>query len=134
MKTKWHWLSLGLVLLILCSASCKKENEIDIAQLVGKWSVYSDDPNLAIDGSEAYTFNTDKTCVISLYDYLSNWDTTMYRSYTVSYDSNVLTLFDEENTYVAQYYIRKLTSGEMVWENASLCSSMPNKKLRKQSE
>lgn len=134
MKSKLHWLSLGLVVLILCSASCKKEDEIDIAQLVGKWSVYNDDPNLAIDGSEGYTFNADRTCSISLYDYLSGWDTTMYRSYVISYDSNVLTLFDEDDTNLAQYYIRKLTGGEMVWENVSLCSSVSNKKLRRQSE
>lgn len=51
--------------------SCKKDDKIEINQLVGKWFVYNDDPNLAVDGSKTYTFNDDGTCLITVYSFLA---------------------------------------------------------------
>ena len=37
--------------------------------------IYNDNLNLAVDGSMEQACNTDKTCFISGYDFLSNWNT-----------------------------------------------------------
>jgi len=47
--------ALYLILLVGCVLiSCKKDDEINISQLDGKWSVVYDDPNLVVDGSVNY--------------------------------------------------------------------------------
>ncbi len=119
-----------LFLLVTCSLdSCKKDDEINIAQLAGKWYVTNDDPNLSVDGSINYTFNTDKTCTINIYDALANRDTAIHRTYTISMDNNLITLFSEKGYYTEQYNIRKLTSKEMKWGNASPKDGNSDKRL-----
>lgn len=127
---------LGIILLIsvFSFTSCEKDDEIDINQLVGKWYIYNDDPNLAVDGSVTYTFNDDKTCSIDIHDFLSDQGTTLSRTYIIGHDNTLVTLYDEENKYTEQYYIRKLTTSEMVWENASPSDGNSDKKLRKTNE
>lgn len=134
MKTIKQSAILLLFGLIFSFMSCKKDSGIDINLLVGKWYIYNDDPNLSVDGSVTYSFNSDKTCLIHSSDFLSGRDTTMNRSYVVGNDNTLLTLFNEENSYTEQYYIRKLTSKEMVWENASSNNKNSNKKLRREND
>ena len=111
--------------------SCSKDNKIDISQLGGDWFLYNDDPRLSIDGSVRYSFLPPNSCHIHVYDALSNRDTTLYRSYVLSLDHTLITLYSQGNTYTDQYHILKLTSREMFWENASPEDGNSNKKLRK---
>jgi len=131
MKTKKQLAILLLSIVIFSLISCEKDDEIDINQLVGKWYIYNDDSNLSVDGSVTYTFNSDKTCLIHSSDFLSNKDTIVNRTYVISYDNTLVTLYNEENRYTEQYNITKLTSKEMIWENASPNDGNSNKKLRK---
>lgn len=133
MKAKKQLRILLFLGIILCYISCDNDDKVDISQLIGKWSVYNDDPNLAVDGSVEYTFKDD-TCSIYSYDALSNRDTTIMRTYIVSNDNKIITIFNKENAYTEQYYILKLTSKEMKWENASPNDGNSNKRLRKLEE
>lgn len=139
MKTKNLVGALLLFSVIFNFVSCDKDDKVNINQLTGKWSVYNDDPNLAVDGVVLYTFNADKTCIIYCYDALSNRDTTVNRTYVISIDNTLLTIYKEspmreDGIYTEQYYIRKLTSNKMVWENASPKDGNSNKKLVKVKE
>lgn len=131
MKTKKQLAILLLFGIIFSLISCEKDDEIDINQLVGKWYIYNDDPNLSVDGSVTYTFNADKTCFIHSSDFLSGGDTIISRTYVVGSENTLVTLFNEEGRYTEQYNIRKLTSKEMIWENASPNNGNSDKKLRK---
>ncbi len=136
MKTKNLLEMLFLLIVSFGFVSCNNDDEIDINRLVGRWSVSYDDPRLMVDGSVIYTFNTDKSCSIYNYDALSNRDTTINRTYIISYDNTLITLFNEEEKYTEQYRILKLTSKEMRWEDASSkcgCSNS-NKKFVKVTE
>ncbi len=131
MKTKKQLAILLLPIVIFSLISCEKDEEIDINQFVGKWSIYNDNPNLSVDGSMTYTFNSDRTCLIHSSDFLSNWDTIVNRTYVISSNNTLVTLYNKENRYTEQYNIIKLTSKEMIWENASPNDGNSNKKLRK---
>ncbi|MEN6618122.1 MAG: hypothetical protein ABFC28_01260 [Rikenellaceae bacterium] len=120
-----------LFLATLSFASCDKDDEVNISQLEGTWSVANDDPNLSVDGFVHYSFNADKVCSIYSYDALSNRDTTIYRTYVLSVDNSLITLKKEDGFYSEQYYIRKLTSKEMKWENASPKDGNSDKRLVK---
>ncbi|MFV0269664.1 MAG: hypothetical protein ACK5HT_21300 [Draconibacterium sp.] len=134
MKAKTQ-LSIFLLFSIIFSLiSCDKDDEIDINQLTGKWYVYNDDPNLEVDSGVTYTFNTDKTCLIHSSSFLSDWDTIVNRTYVISYDNTLVTLYNEENRYTEQYYICQLTSSEKIWENASPGDGNSDKKLRKSKD
>lgn len=119
--------------LIFSLISCEKADDININQLVGKWYIYNDDPNLSVDGSVTYTFNADGTCFIHNSDFLSGRDTIIGRSYIVGAENRLVTLFNEDGRYTEQYNIRKLTSKEMIWENASPSDGNSGKKLRKEN-
>ncbi len=134
MKTKKQLAILLLSIVVLGLISCDKDDEIDINQLIGEWYVYNDDPNLEVDSGVTYTFNTDKTCLIHSSSFLSDWDTIVNRTYAISYDNTLVTLYNEENRYTEQYNIRKLTSSEMIWENASPGDGNSDKKLRKSKD
>jgi len=140
MKTMNLFGVLTLLLATFCLISCEKEDEVNISQLVGKWSVTNDDPNLSVDGLVQYTFSADKSCSIYCYDALSNKDTTINRRYAISIDNRLITMYKvdpihkENGLYTEQYYIRKLTSNEMKWENASPKDGNSDKKLVKVKE
>ncbi len=134
MKTKKQLAILLSSIVIFSLISCEKDNEIDINQLVGKWYIYNDDPNLSVDGSVTYTFNSDKTCLIHISDFLSGGDTIVNRTYIISYDNTLVTLFNEEGRSTEQYYIRKLTSREMIWENLSPGDGNSDKNLRRAND
>lgn len=118
-----------LLLAAFSLASCEKDDEVNISHLQGKWSIANDDPRLAVDGWVSYTFNADKSCSIYSSDALSNRDTTIYRTYVISIDNTLITLFKEDGNYTEQYYIRKLSSEEMKWENASPKDGNSDKRL-----
>lgn len=109
----------GVILLFvsLCFASCKKDNDINIPQLEGKWNV-TYDPRLTVDDGMSYTFNADKTCSIYSFSVFGS-DTTIYRTYIISLDNTLITFYDENHIYTEQYNIRKLSSKEMKWESTS---------------
>jgi len=134
MKTKKQLTILLLSSIIFSLLSCEKDAEIDINQLVGKWYIYNDDPNLSVDGSVTYTFNSAKTCFIHSSDFLSDWDTIVNRTYVVGNGNTLITLFNEEDNYTEQYYIRKLTSKDMIWDNASPSDGNSDKKLRRAND
>jgi hypothetical protein len=129
MKTIKLFGVLSLLLIGFSLMSCNKDDEIEISQLIGEWSVINDDPRLSVDGAITYTFNADKSCSIYSYDFLSDRDTTINRIYTISIGNDLVTLFNEEGYYTEQYHIRKLTSKEMRWENASPGDGNSDKKL-----
>lgn len=131
MKTKKQSAIILLSIIIFGLISCEKDKKIDINLLVGEWYVYNDNPNLSVDSYVTYTFCSDKICSIRSRDCLSDRDTTIARTYVISYDNTLITLSDEKNKYTEQYHIRKLTSKEMVWENVVRCNGNSNKKLRK---
>lgn len=133
MTTKKQLAILVGIGLIFSLVSCEKADEISINQLVGKWYIYNDDPNLSVDGSVTYTFNTDGTCFIHNSDFLSGRDTIISRTYIVGAENTLVTLFNEDGRYTEQYNIRKLTSKEMIWENASPSDGNSGKKLRKEN-
>ena len=122
--------SLLLFFSVVCFVQCSKNEEIDISQLGGKWNVYNDDPRLSVDGYMSYTFNSDMTCIIYVYDALSTKDTTVNRTYIVSHNNDLITIFDEDNQNAGQYNILKLTSKEMKWEDVLLQNNMTLRKVK----
>lgn len=121
-----------LITAVLFVSYCKKEDKIAIDSLIGKWIVVNDDRNLAMDGSVAYTFNADKTCIKTVSDFLSGESVSTRLTYVISIDETLLTLFSENKIYTEQYRITKLISGDMEWVNASPKDGNSDKKLRKQ--
>ncbi|WP_343570257.1 hypothetical protein [Sphingobacterium sp.] len=116
-------------IIIVVLSSCKKDEKIAIDNLIGKWTVANDDPKMAVDGSVTYKFSSDMTCIKNIYDALSNRDTTIYRTYVLSNDKTLVTLYDERKIYTEQYLIKKLNTKEMKWENASPNDDNENKRL-----
>lgn len=117
---KVYMILLGLFFFLFGMIGCEEDEEINISHLQGKWQVVYDDPNLIVEGYVQYTFDAHNTCSIYSYDALSNRDTTLYRTYVISQNNDLITLFDrDEDIYKEQYWIQKLTSNEMKWENAS---------------
>ncbi|MCI1648629.1 MAG: hypothetical protein LKI39_04475 [Bacteroides sp.] len=131
--------ALGIVLLFFSAinlASCDKDDEIQIGQLTtGKWTIWNDDPNLAMDSSVDYTFNADGTCLLYTSSFLSDDSHTYELHYVVSIDNELLTIYKDdmhqrENEIGAgQFNIKKLTSKEMILE--SVDDRNENMKLRK---
>lgn len=124
----------GVLLLLFITfgfTACEKDEKIDISLLEGAWSVANDDPHLIIDGMVVYNFDTGNKCSIVLSDALSGRDTTINRTYLLSFDNTVITLLNEEERYTEQYRILKLTPQEMKWENASPDDGNSNKRLVK---
>ncbi|WP_367331777.1 hypothetical protein [Sphingobacterium multivorum] len=93
----------------------------------------NDDPRMAVDGSVTYKFNSAMTCVKNIYGALSNRDTTISRTYVLSNDKTLVTLYDERKIYTEQYLIKKLNTKEMKWENASPNNGNENKRLIRSS-
>lgn len=116
-------------IIVLALSSCKKEERIAIDNLIGKWTVANDDPRIAVDGSVTYKFNSDMTCIKNIYNALSNKDTAIHRTYVLSHDKTLVTLYDENKIYNEQYLIKKLNGKEMKWENASPKDGNENKRL-----
>ncbi|WP_293884889.1 MULTISPECIES: hypothetical protein [unclassified Sphingobacterium] len=127
MKRKYRVLLPALIAVVL--GSCKKDEKIAIDNLIGKWTVANDDPRMAVDGSVTYKFNSDMTCIKNIYNALSNRDTTIFRTYVLSNDKTLVTLYDERKIYTEQYLIKKLNTKEMKWENASPNDGNDNKRL-----
>lgn len=69
------------------------------------------------------------TCIKNIYNALSNRDTTINRTYVLSNDKILVTLYDERKIYTEQYLIKKLNEKEMKWENASPNDCNENKRL-----
>lgn len=132
MKRNYRILLPAIIVIVL--SSCKKDEKVAIGNLTGKWTVANDDPRIAVDGSVTYKFNSDMTCVKNIYNALANRDTTIYRTYVLSNDKALLTLYDERKIYTEQYLIKKLNTKEMKWENASPKDGNENKRLVRSSD
>ncbi len=110
--------------------SCSKEEKIKIDQLEGEWLVYSG--KLVEDDSRvSYTFKDDSLCIIQTKHAISSGDTILNRTYQLSNDKKLITLFNENKIYTEQYKILKLTTTEMEWINASPKDGNTDKKLTK---
>lgn len=103
-----------LLLFVFAFASCDND-DIDINQLIGEWYVFDGDSNLSMDGSVNYTFNADKSCSKVVCDFLSEGNATFQYTYVISIGNDLISLRNDEDVYVEQYYILKLNSKEMVW-------------------
>ena len=132
MKQIYRILLPAIIALVL--ASCKKDDKIAIDNLIGKWTVANDDPRMAVDGSVTYRFNSDMTCTKNIYDALSNKDTSIHRTYVLSHDKTLVTLYNENKIYTEQYRIIKLNTKEMKWENASPKDGNEDKRLVRSSD
>ncbi|WP_300698100.1 lipocalin family protein [Bacteroides sp.] len=129
MKTQNLFSMLMLVFMAFSFISCADEdNTVEISQLEGLWFVK--EPVLEDDYVTSYTFKADKTCEIYTGSPLSN-GIPLYRTYQISNDKKLVTIFDKEGHYTEQYHILKLTSDEMKWENASPKDGNSDKRLEK---
>lgn len=100
--------------------SCKKEEKIDMNQLTGKWYQKSNAAPGAVDGSISYAFDGAGNCVLKITDFIgSGKDTTIHRTYVLSNDQTLITLYNEKKIYTEQYRIKILTKSYMKWENES---------------
>ncbi|WP_293955964.1 MULTISPECIES: hypothetical protein [unclassified Sphingobacterium] len=127
MKEIYKVLIPAIVVLVL--NSCKKDEKIAIDNLIGKWTVANDNPTFVYDGFVTYKFNSDMTCVKNIYNALEHRDTAIYRTYVLSNDKTLVTLYDKNKIYTEQYRIKKLNSKEMIWENASPKDGNADKRL-----
>ena len=125
---KRYSLYVWMVATAVAFLSCKKEDKLDTSHFQGKWSERAED-GVAMDGSVTYTFNSDNTCSKHIYNALSNQDTTLKWTYVLSHDRTLVTMYGTDKVYTEQYRIKKLTSREMKWENASPGDGNSNKRL-----
>ncbi|HAE66085.1 hypothetical protein [Sphingobacterium multivorum] len=116
-------------IIVLVLTSCKKDEKIAIDNFIGKWTVANDNPTFVYDGYITYKFNSDMTCVKNIYNALEHRDTSIYRTYVLSNDKTLVTLYDKNKIYTEQYRIKKLNSKEMIWENASPKDGNADKRL-----
>ncbi|MVZ65330.1 hypothetical protein GQF61_05645 [Sphingobacterium sp. DK4209] len=123
MKTRLIIPALSLVsttFFMMLNSSCKKEEKINVNQLTGKWYQKSNAAPGAVDGSVSYTFDGAGNCVLKITDFIgSGNDTTINRTYVLSNDQTLITLYNEKKIYTEQYRIKKLTKSYMKWENES---------------
>lgn len=132
MKTRNLFSMLALLLFAFSFISCADEdNTIEIAELTGTWFVTK--PVLADDYVTSYKFNADMTCEIYTGSPLSN-GVPLYRTYVISLDKKLITLYDKDGKYTEQYHILKFTSDEMEWKNASPKDGNSDKLLEKYKE
>lgn len=115
-------------------ASCSKDDDINIDHLTGFWNVVEDDPQTPVQGPTSYNFNPDKTCTVYVQRSSPQKDTTMSRTYVLSIDNTLVTLYDEKGRYTEQYRIVKLTDHEMQWKNGSPGDGNHDKSLIKAKE
>ena len=132
MKTQNLFGMLLLMVIAFSFASCDDENkEVNLSQLKGKW--FAKEPVLPDDFTVSYQFNADKTCVIHIGSPLTN-SAPINCTYEIDADKHLLTLFDKEKKCTEQYYITKLTSGEMKWKNTLPGDENTDKRLEKYKE
>lgn len=103
---------------LLVISSCSKNNVVDISSLEGRWYVANYDPNLAVDSSVEYVFNSDNTYTISVYNFTGMDDDPSISSgtYVISLDNKLITLYEEDGALSGQYDIINLHSGKMTWQ------------------
>lgn len=108
----------SLLLSTVMLFSCKKEDDIHISDLEGTWKIseYGKDVK--------YTFNNPgKTVLVYALQTETGADTTLIRNYIVSNDKRILTIFEGDRyqksdaLYTGQYYLKELSSKQMIWEN-----------------
>lgn len=134
MKTKKLLLMFLLLFFTMSFISCDN-NEVEINQLTGKWTVWNDDPNLSVDSSVNYTFNANGTCIIHTTSLLDPSSRTFNLKYAVSANNNILTIYKndmhimENEVGAGKYQIIKLTSTEMILD--SMDNRNKTLKLRK---
>ena len=128
MKTQNLFSMLMLVFMAFSFISCADDDDSVISQLTGVWFVK--EPVLEDEYVTSYTFYADKRCEIYTGSPVSN-GTPLYRTYVISHDKKLITIYDKEGHYTEQYYILKLTSDEMIWENASPKDGNSDKRLEK---
>ena len=122
MKSK-NLLAISLLLLFMVGFISCNNDEVEINQLTGKWTVWNDDPNLSVDSSVDYTFNTNGTCIIHTTSFLDPSSRTFNLKYVVGVNNNTLTIYKndmdimENEVGAGKYRIIKLTSSEMILDS-----------------
>jgi len=122
-------------LVVLCGIclvflSCSKDEDININELKGEWYV-SPAKDVVQDSWQSYTFKNDTLCVIKIGHALGGKDTTYNRTYKLSNNNDLITLFNEEKNYTEQYKITSLSKGTMNWVNGSPGDGNTDKILKK---
>ena len=125
MKSK-NLLAISLLLLFMVGFLSCDNDDVEINQLIGKWTVVSNDNSyLPVDNYIAfieYTFNTDGTCIIHTPSSLESPNHNFYLKYLVDVN-NTLTLYKndmnimENDVGAGKYQIIKLTSTEMILDS-----------------
>lgn len=111
MKTKLLALLL-LFISVLNFTACDNE-DLDLNLIVGKWTYFNDDPNLAVDGTVDYTFNADNTCIIYSSSFLSDgYSSTENCTYQLDKKENRLTIY-RESTSPDLWVITKLNTNRL---------------------
>ena len=126
MKSK-NLLAISLLLLFMVGFISCNNDEVEINQLTGKWTVViNDNSYLPIDNYIDfidYTFNTDGTCIIHTPNSLESPHHTFYLKYVVGVNNNTLTIYKndmdimENEVGAGKYRIIKLTSSEMILDS-----------------
>jgi len=117
------FISLGL-------SSCSKVDDININDLKGEWFV-TPAKGVVEDSWQSYTFKNDTLCVIRISHAMNGGDTTYNRTYKLSYNKDLITLYNEKNIYTEQYKIISLSNKNMNWVNGSPLDGNTDKNLYK---
>lgn len=124
-----------LIIFSLCIlfTSCSKEKDININYLKGQWYV-SPNKGVVEDSWMSYTFVNDTLCTIRVSHAVGGTDTSYNRTYKLSVNNDLITLYNEQKRYTEQYKIVKLTKDKMSWINGSPNDGNSDKELYKSTD
>ena len=95
-------------------ASCSKDEDINVTNLVGTWDECYDNPHFIMDGIVEYTFYENGTYQVYSYDALSHMEHTRTNTYVLQDDLLILNTEHSENAL--RYHIVEFKKNEMAWQ------------------
>ena len=95
-------------------ASCSKDEDINVTNLVGTWDECYDNPHFIMDGTVEYTFYENGTYQVYSYDALSHMEHTITNTYVLQNDLLILNMEHSENAL--RYRIVEFKRNEMAWQ------------------
>ena len=99
---------------IMLLASCSKDEDINVTNLVGTWDECYDSPHFIMDGTVEYTFYENGTYQVYSYDALSHMEYTRTNTYVLQDD--LLILHTEHSGNALRYHIVEFKRNEMAWQ------------------